>query len=1044
MDNFGTKGSLHAHDQYNSLLAGELFNMCFPPVILTVLKQLSSTKTLSSLSVSLPTAPSLYISGASTMAEISSAQPLCTQAPHEAAGTPNAPMSVTSDGTYITIASSYCATWMVNGPLMDGGVTGCIEFRCLLPYADFAPQGHYLCLYGSLTPDFSGYVPASTHANEWYLTHSTSGALTLAGYNSGGVLTINVNLGVWHAPTIGTEVHFSINWDVAAGVTELYVQGAKFGNTITTTMTRTNAIYQFNLESTGAHPAVKYRQIGLFKTRQRLANFTPALCPYVTASNGALVATAPTPSTSTSSGAITAPNGGIGCGGAIVAGLSVSAANGQFEGFQCAGGTWYKIMTIPSGVNSALDALITTSGPSSEFVTSKHFCAGAKAGSAVVAFSHTLESGAQANQCRVVAYSAGLSGAHYLEIDQEAYTASSAGTYSGQQFTPSTGQRLYSISVHLAAGGTAGDASLGLCLTGSYKNSLKVAVSNATHYDGSDAWYEFVFPTYPQLTVGNQCSFVWQTSIPSKVFYTTADALPGNYWGWWTSGTDTFATNTLCMTFKITTLVPSSDIVDLYAIGKAASTSNISLNSTLGAPLWTDEGTGTYPTSHSGNIGLLYDTDDGATCPPNMPKTFGDTTVGKLVVDDTTDSSSITTGASTCAGGGSFQKNLYVGGLFNCAQTISGPASFTNASGVQETLLRDPTTYSTSEVDANGYLNVVPSGAKVILGTGAGTAEVDAGPASFTNASGPQLQLVNGPHLAAMNVSAAGKLGVVPSGAETDFTGLVAASSLSATNTTGVQQTLAYDPTHTLTTQISSLGEATLTTTARRIATNGELSSKVANGSVNLKLVNDSLDHAELYIEHPTATLILQSSGGVEKTDAIVASSQVRPQFTAVFDPSHTAELEVDATGLATLSATNGVDIQTGTGAFSVDGIPVGSQSTSVDATFVGPWLVGHGPVTIRFTKTNTVVTCYIPAILAAWNSNDYASSGAGVIPDGYRPVSQQPQVCRVVNNSIPVLGEVITDPSGNILVLANLSPGTFSTGGNCGWAALCVSWITN
>ena len=161
-------------------------------------------------------------------------------------------------------------------------------------------------------------------------------------------------------------------------------------------------------------------------------------------------------------------------------------------------------------------------------------------------------------------------------------------------------------------------------------------------------WTEFTFTTAgcPLMPAGDaNCLFV----VPfMKNCYVSGHGVyyPAGSFGWWVAGV--FTPNANEMAFRVKTVTPSVDIVDLYCLGKASSTTNISVESNMGAPLWTNEGSSTYPTSHANYQVITFDTDNTTDYPANMAKSFGgisSTTTGTQVTAayDATHSTTIST-----------------------------------------------------------------------------------------------------------------------------------------------------------------------------------------------------------------------------------------------------------------------------------------------------------------------------------------------------------------------------------------------------------------
>lgn len=156
--------------------------------------------------------------------------------------------------------------------------TGCFECRLTPNWTGNPAENQYI---------FEMARAAGGGPDRIRLFYDTSGNWRLTINNSGGFLTIDETIADTGRFTSGTEVHISLNFDVTNGVTELYIDGAKVGSTIATTMTRSGStvdtlILGSSIPASGSNdPNFFMRDFRIHDAVQRTAAFTAPTYGYL-------------------------------------------------------------------------------------------------------------------------------------------------------------------------------------------------------------------------------------------------------------------------------------------------------------------------------------------------------------------------------------------------------------------------------------------------------------------------------------------------------------------------------------------------------------------------------------------------------------------------------------------------------------------------------------------------------------------------------------------------------------------------------------------
>lgn len=109
-------------------------------------------------------------------------------------------------------------------------------------------------------------------------------------------------------------------------------------------------------------------------------------------------------STDANSGTLTV-KGGTGITKNLYVGDGIVSNSGKIFGKQIIGGTWWKICMLNENTNNFIKFVLTTKDINSATMCEKRFYGGAKSGTTTFDFSHSIDTGYQANQPRVVVFS---------------------------------------------------------------------------------------------------------------------------------------------------------------------------------------------------------------------------------------------------------------------------------------------------------------------------------------------------------------------------------------------------------------------------------------------------------------------------------------------------------------------------------------------------------------------------------------------------------------------------------------------------------------
>ncbi len=146
------------------------------------------------------------------------------------------------------------------------------------------------------------------------------------------------------------------------------------------------------------------------------------------------------------------------------------------------------------------------------------------------------------------------------------------------------------------------------------------------------------------------------------------------------------------------------------------------------------------------------------------------------------------------------------------------------------------------------------------------------------------------------------------------------------------------------------------------------------------------------------------------------------------------ARLTFGTTGLATFGIGIALPTTGGTAA-TLDHY----EELSTTLTFSGIWASSQA-VTCRFVRVGKQVTLMVPGVFAACTVS--ASVSTSGIPSRFYPVTSTYYIARVTNGGASTTGMMIVISVGGLTISANLSSGSFTSGGlTAGWDAFSLTW---
>jgi len=340
-------------------------------------------------------------------------------------------------------------------------------------------------------------------------------------------------------------------------------------------------------------------------------------------------------------------DGGMIATGDVTSATKIACSTGIFDGKIISGGEWWYIYQIATETNDMLAMEVTTKDIDTKDGCLKKFYVGSRPSETAVTWKHNIETGSDTNQPRIIAFNAGYRTATTEIIVQYEYPAAiypvaPPGSF-WQSFTAVTGKEITEYAIWCTRNSATNPYFLTFYLydgvgTGGTlldQQPIRQVASGAYH------WEVATPSTAISVVAGNQYTIAVTTILVQLHIY---EALANPY-----SGGQFSAKPGSDIWFYVKTAAvspPSAFDVFIQAQPETVSRSDVKITGALTAPIWTSSGTGTWPTEYPLGAGIVFDSADTGTYPPNT-----NLEIGRFKSWDTTDCTSPDTGAMRVAGG---------------------------------------------------------------------------------------------------------------------------------------------------------------------------------------------------------------------------------------------------------------------------------------------------------------------------------------------------------------------------------------------------------
>jgi hypothetical protein len=358
--------------------------------------------------------------------------------------------------------------------------------------------------------------------------------------------------------------------------------------------------------------------------------------------------------TDTQTGAIQSL-GGAGISKSLFVGSGINSENAILYGKKLLGGKWWKIYNV--GILQD-DTLMMKKNNTNDVMCLQSYEVGGSISTGTITTNCGLELGSRANASRICSV---IPWVEYTEIDNDTYiNQANIGEDYMQVFKAVTGKKLTAISAHLSDTGSS-SYTVAICTGATYNPANIIAVSNAeTVY----TWgiYKFNFDIAVPMSAGQYyCAVFKQTGSGQRWYRYNIAYSDGNMF---TLGNVDIGCDLDFVVYTATEVIESD--IFIYGTSDVNSIVRVEIDHCGGTPLWTDEGTGTWPNSITGISKIIsYDTNDTTNYPSNITKD-----IGSMITRNTTQATDTQTGSLITSGGLGVAKDAYIGGTLN-ANTLN-------------------------------------------------------------------------------------------------------------------------------------------------------------------------------------------------------------------------------------------------------------------------------------------------------------------------------------------------------------------------------------
>jgi hypothetical protein len=290
----------------------------------------------------------------------------------------------------------------------------------------------------------------------------------------------------------------------------------------------------------------------------------------------------------------------------------VSSQTGVYLGKRIYGGTWWKCYQLALATNDAVAMSLITKDVDTSEVCRKKVNVSTEIGVYSAVFSHSIESGPTANQPRICTFASVTS-----NESPEYYSMNGVGGLGNintpwQSFISITGKPLSSTTIYAAISNLPWVCDL---YTGEGLGGTLLATSGQANSVPST----FTFSPTVALTVGNKYTLAFRP-IGAPATYTwgivNLSDMPGCNFG--IGGTLTGYNSRIII--RVMNTYDSSWDIYVYGQPEVNSLTDVKIEAANNAPVWVNEGTGTWPSTHSTGANIRIDTD---TYVPNMSFEMG-------------------------------------------------------------------------------------------------------------------------------------------------------------------------------------------------------------------------------------------------------------------------------------------------------------------------------------------------------------------------------------------------------------------------------------
>lgn len=257
---------------------------------------------------------------------------------------------------------------------------------------------------------------------------------------------------------------------------------------------------------------------------------------------------------------------------------------------------------------------------------------------------------------------------------------------------------------------------------------------------------------------------------------------------------------------------------------------------------------------------------------------------------------------------------------------------------------------------------------------------------------------------------------------------------LYALYSTTPQLTVGYDASNKFTVAVSSGGNATLDSS-------GNTTTFASTDLVRVANVTDSASSADGSFH---------SDGGMSCTKNFysgqgIAGVNLASVGTTATNSVSLTNTSVSSTTFLTVDASKDLAITTD-GVLKVNGSTISTLASSSSAASynLDGALLGQA-INIQLNKVGGVVTATFDAASAnAVATDTIRLSAANLLPAGYRPAANEVQLVNVLEASANTLGLIFVNAAGSIVWwYLQASPGDFTNTLQCGWHRFTISWCT-